>query len=138
MENIMEHIAFTLKKDPLEVRMVNFIKNGDSIFAVPSLKLKEENPLPKIIEDLKMSADYNDRVKFIDNFNKVRCRQNSDRLFRWWEVFTSRSFLNLCNPFRPTVGRSEECLSFLYDMLCIIQNSLLVCQCTLQVIEFAS
>jgi xanthine dehydrogenase molybdopterin-binding subunit B len=85
----MEHIAFTLKKDPLEVRMVNFIKNGDSIFAVPSLKLKEENPLPKIIEDLKMSADYNDRVKFIDNFNKVRCRQNSDRLFRWWEVFTS-------------------------------------------------
>lgn len=67
----MEHIAFVVKKNPLDVRMANFVKDGDPIFGIPGLKFEGENPLPKIIQDLKTSADYDDRVKFVENFNEV-------------------------------------------------------------------
>lgn len=67
----MEHIAHTLKKDPLEVRMANLIKAGDPILGVPGETFTGENPLTQMIQDLKTSADFVERKKFIDNFNKV-------------------------------------------------------------------
>lgn len=71
IETIMEHIAWTLKKDPLEVRMTNFIQKGDPLIAVPGLKFEEENPLPGMIQEFKQSADYDDRKKFVETFNQV-------------------------------------------------------------------
>ncbi|ODM92327.1 Abscisic-aldehyde oxidase [Orchesella cincta] len=71
IETIMEHVAWKLKMDPLEVRIANFIQPGDPLIAVPGAKFEGENPLPKIIEDLKASADYDDRKKFVDTFNQV-------------------------------------------------------------------
>jgi len=67
----MEHIASFLKLDPLQVRMNNFIKTGDEIFGIPGLTFQGENPLPQMIQELKASADYDDRVNFIDRFNEV-------------------------------------------------------------------
>lgn len=67
----MEHIAHVLKKDPMEIRMKNFIKAGDPLLKNPMKKFEGENPLPKMIEDLKTSADFQARKTFAENFNKV-------------------------------------------------------------------
>lgn len=57
--------------DPLQLRTVNLIKNGDAIVGIPGLKFSGENPIPKLIEDLKSSSEYDTRKDFVDNFNKV-------------------------------------------------------------------
>ncbi len=67
----MEHIAHTLKKDPLQVRMTNLIKDGDPLLGVPGEKFKGENPISQMIQDLKTSSDFDARKTFIENFNKV-------------------------------------------------------------------
>jgi xanthine dehydrogenase large subunit len=72
MEAIIEHIAHELGKDPLEVRMKNFIKDGDAIIAAKGAKFEGDNPLPQMIDELKASCDYDSRKKFIDNFNQAR------------------------------------------------------------------
>lgn len=71
IETIMEHIAWTLKKDPLEVRIANFIQKGDPMLGVPGAKFEEENPLPAMLADLKASAEYDDRKRFVETFNQV-------------------------------------------------------------------
>jgi hypothetical protein len=53
----MEHIAADLQLDPLSVRLVNMIKN--------------DNPLPEMIKDLKIKAGYDIRRKVVDDFNSV-------------------------------------------------------------------
>jgi len=68
----MEHIAFTLKKDPLEVRQVNFIRKGDPFIGVPGAKLPLDNLLPGMIAELKVNGDYDSRKKFVEVFNQVR------------------------------------------------------------------
>lgn len=68
----MEHVAFSLNMDPLEVRVANFIGDGDAVFGIPGVKFSGENPLPKMIKDLKTSCAYDERKPFVDNFNKVR------------------------------------------------------------------
>ncbi|CAL8082189.1 unnamed protein product [Orchesella dallaii] len=70
IENIMEHVAWAVKKDPLEVRMANFIQTGDPLISVPGAKFEGENRLPKMIEDLKETADYDSRKKFVETFNQ--------------------------------------------------------------------
>jgi len=71
IETIMEHIAWAIKKDPLEVRMTNFIQPGDPLIAIPGAKFEGENPLPNMITELKTSADYDARKKFVETFNQV-------------------------------------------------------------------
>lgn len=71
IENIMEHIAFSLKLDPLQVRQVNFIQRNDEIFGIPGLTFQGENPMPDMIQNLKMVAEYEERKSFIDEFNRV-------------------------------------------------------------------
>ncbi|XP_021947093.1 xanthine dehydrogenase/oxidase [Folsomia candida] len=71
IEAIMEHISHVLKKDPGEVRATNFIKAGDPLLGVPGKTFEGENPISKMIVDLKTSSDYDARKKFVDNFNKT-------------------------------------------------------------------
>ncbi|CAG9788121.1 unnamed protein product [Diatraea saccharalis] len=56
IEHIMEHIAFTVKKDATEVRKLNM--------------RTEDNDLPPLIDDFKKETDYDKRAKEIDQFNK--------------------------------------------------------------------
>ncbi|XP_034832567.1 uncharacterized protein [Maniola hyperantus] len=56
MENIIEHIAVAVKKDPTDVRLVNM--------------RTEDNDLPQLITNLKAKADYEKRLKEIKEFNK--------------------------------------------------------------------
>ncbi|XP_049874983.1 uncharacterized protein LOC126373064 [Pectinophora gossypiella] len=55
IEYMMEKIASTLGKDPLEVRLANMVKEG--------------NAIPEMIEQLKMDCEYDDRLKKIKEFN---------------------------------------------------------------------
>ena len=82
-EYIMEHIAHTLKKDALEIRMNNILKQGDpllisigEIFNPTGLaKFDTENLIPRMIEEIKESADYENRLKLVEKFNQVNTRQ---------------------------------------------------------------
>ncbi|XP_064073152.1 xanthine dehydrogenase/oxidase-like [Vanessa tameamea] len=56
IENIMEHIAVAVNKDPTEVRLANMVQ--------------EENDLPTLINTLKTSAEYERRLREIKIFNK--------------------------------------------------------------------
>lgn len=55
-EYIMERIAHDIGKNPLEVRLQNMIK--------------ENNPIPELIEELKENSDYDKRQQYIEDFNK--------------------------------------------------------------------
>ncbi|XP_070499175.1 uncharacterized protein [Chironomus tepperi] len=54
IENIMEHIAYTVKKDPFNVRMANIPANS---------------PMRNYMTDFAKSTDYHNRRKEIDDFN---------------------------------------------------------------------
>ncbi|KDR17215.1 hypothetical protein L798_08320, partial [Zootermopsis nevadensis] len=56
IENVMEHIAKVVQKDPIEVRIKN-LKQDDST-------------MRNMIKDLKVSAEYEERKHNIDEFNK--------------------------------------------------------------------
>lgn len=56
IEYMMEMIAFYTKKDPIEVRLLNMIK--------------ENNPLPEMIEQIKKDCNYNERAQSVDEFNR--------------------------------------------------------------------
>jgi xanthine dehydrogenase molybdopterin-binding subunit B len=53
----MEHIAKVLKKDPIDVRLKNLKENDSN--------------LQNMIEDLKVKADYEERKRNVEEFNKV-------------------------------------------------------------------
>ncbi|KAG8310056.1 hypothetical protein J6590_071593 [Homalodisca vitripennis] len=57
IETIMEHIAQALKKDPTEIKLAN--------------KRQVDSPLPALVDDLKRSADYEKRVRDIQQFNQT-------------------------------------------------------------------
>jgi xanthine dehydrogenase molybdopterin-binding subunit B len=57
IENIMEHIAKVLQKDPIEVRIKN-LKNDDSTIL-------------NMIEDMKVTAEYEERKRNVEEFNRV-------------------------------------------------------------------
>lgn len=81
----MEKIAYTLKKDPLEVRFLN-IKQGD-------------NPIPELIEQLKKDSNFDDRLEEIKQFNeKNRWRKRSLKIMPMtYEMF-------YIGPFNATVS----------------------------------
>jgi xanthine dehydrogenase molybdopterin-binding subunit B len=53
----MEHIAKVVKKDPMDVRVKNL--------------MKDDSGLQNLIEDLKIKADFEERKRNIEEFNKV-------------------------------------------------------------------
>nr|XP_050853429.1 uncharacterized protein LOC127065310 isoform X1 [Vespula vulgaris] len=56
IENIMEHIAAKVNKDPLEVKLIN-------------MNPEDKGVLEPLIEDLKKSADYDSRKRAVEMFN---------------------------------------------------------------------
>ena len=54
----MEHIAKAIKRDPMDVRLKNLKKDDDSI-------------IQNMIQDLKVKADFEERKRNIEEFNKV-------------------------------------------------------------------
>jgi len=72
IESIMEHIAHEMKMDPLDVRMKNLIQDGDAMFFFGGQKFEGKNLIPDMLEDMKNTADYEDRKKFVQNYNKVK------------------------------------------------------------------
>jgi xanthine dehydrogenase/oxidase len=67
-EQVIEHIAHYLKKDPLEIRRANFFTKTDST-ALGHL-LSNIDP-HKIVDDLVESSQYYKRKEEIEQFNKV-------------------------------------------------------------------
>lgn len=68
----MEHLAAAIQMDPLELRMKNMLRVGDelldgSVFAEEAAK--EANPLPTLIDQLKHSAKYDERMTAVAQFN---------------------------------------------------------------------
>jgi len=70
IEWIMEHIAHTVGKDPLDVRMLNFMKEGDQII-VHGKGLESDNICLRMIHEIKVSGDYERRKKSVEAFNQV-------------------------------------------------------------------
>lgn len=71
IETIIEHIAHFLKKDPIEVREVNFYseeKKEDEMKA-PNGRSLMPFTLPKMWSQLKASAKYSERREAINKFN---------------------------------------------------------------------
>ncbi len=71
IENAIEHAAIALGLDPLEFRMNNLLKKGDSlIMGVPFDE--EVNPIIDVIEQVKIKGKYDDRKIVVQQFNRVR------------------------------------------------------------------
>ena len=68
MENIMDHIAAKLGMDPLELRIKNFLKEGDNLLV--GHPFHGVNPLPKLLEQLSESSNYKERKASIATFNQ--------------------------------------------------------------------
>jgi xanthine dehydrogenase/oxidase len=78
IEYIMEHVAFTLKKDPVEVRKVNLMQEGDYLVHLafpgqhaPNDKFAEKNLIPELVQEMETSGELKERKVAIEKFNKV-------------------------------------------------------------------
>jgi xanthine dehydrogenase large subunit len=69
IESIIEDIAVTLRKDPLDVRKINLY--GDSPRNLtPYGQIVDQNFLPAIFDQLEKSSDYRNRRKSVESFNR--------------------------------------------------------------------
>jgi len=68
MENILEEIAATLKKDALEIRRVNCY-GVDTRNVTPYHQVLEHNTLPRLFNELADKCDYAARMKAVREFN---------------------------------------------------------------------
>lgn len=74
-EYTLEKIAFNLKRDPIEVRLLNMVK--------------ENNPIPEMINKLKQDANFERREKRIKEFNHQSMEETS------YETYTFNIFYSL-------------------------------------------
>ncbi|WEX91204.1 xanthine dehydrogenase molybdopterin binding subunit [Sinorhizobium garamanticum] len=68
-ERMIEDIAYTLGKDPLEIRKLNFY-GGEGRNLTPYHQTVEDNIIGRIIEELELSADYATRREAVLAFNR--------------------------------------------------------------------
>jgi xanthine dehydrogenase large subunit len=68
MENIIEEIAATLKKDPLDVRRVNCY-GVDTRNVTPYGQIVRHNTLPRLFSELEARCDYRARMEAVRAFN---------------------------------------------------------------------
>ncbi|GAV07056.1 hypothetical protein RvY_16943 [Ramazzottius varieornatus] len=68
MEYIMEHIAHHLHKSPIDIRQLNFLKEGDTVLMGTKVTGCGVQP---VLDQLLQSADYQSRVEAIQRFNKA-------------------------------------------------------------------
>ena len=106
MENILDHIASYLKKDPLEVRQVNLVTPGVSRLAFPP---HENTPIKDVILPMLLEkANFAQRKAEVEEFNKVR-----GRILYFLNVSSSsmllQSYIGKANSNRP-VGPYEVLL----------------------------
>ncbi|MBC7428719.1 MAG: molybdopterin-dependent oxidoreductase [Bacteriovorax sp.] len=71
IESIIEDMAFYLKKDAYELRLLNLYGIDDRNIT-PYNQTIEHNVLPEIFEKLHMSSDYSKRKKEIESFNSKK------------------------------------------------------------------
>lgn len=75
IECILDHVAYELQMDPVELRLKNFFKKGDILLpqTIPGIDnyFMEDNPLPGILDRLKKDSDFEARLKAVEDFNKV-------------------------------------------------------------------
>jgi xanthine dehydrogenase large subunit len=70
-ERFMEEIAYQLGKDPLEIRKLNFYgEPGSDRVLTPYHQTVEDNVMPRIVEELENSTDYQKRRAEIIAFNQ--------------------------------------------------------------------
>ena len=70
-ERFIEEIAYQLGKDPLEIRKLNFYgEPGSDRVLTPYHQTVEDNIMPRIVEELETSTDYQKRRAEIIAFNK--------------------------------------------------------------------
>jgi len=65
----MDHLAARLDIDPTELRMKNFLKEGDKL--VTGIVFEQQNPLPMMVEKIKKSSNFDERKKNVEEFNNV-------------------------------------------------------------------
>ncbi len=69
-ERWIEHIAYALGKDPLEVRKANFYGTTDRN-VTPYHQTVEDNIIHRVVEELERSSDYQRRRREILDFNRT-------------------------------------------------------------------
>ncbi len=62
IERVMDHIAHTLGRDPLEVRRVNFYENGQT---TPYHMTIDDSVITPLVDELRSTSDYDARYKAI-------------------------------------------------------------------------
>ncbi|XP_078599022.1 uncharacterized protein LOC144874584 isoform X2 [Branchiostoma floridae x Branchiostoma japonicum] len=67
MENIIEHVAKTLNKDPTDIRRINMFENGQTILSGDVLS---DCNITQLWDDLLTSAEIKQRQQVIEVFNK--------------------------------------------------------------------
>ena len=70
IENILDNISRFLKKDPAEVRKINFYGNKDRNITHYGMKIKD-NVINELFENLKIKSNYKKRSQKIRQFNKI-------------------------------------------------------------------
>lgn len=68
-EQVLEHVANFLGKDPLQVRQINFFKPGDS--TVYNHVFNNDFDIEAIVNELKISSDFESRKQQVAEFNRV-------------------------------------------------------------------
>ncbi len=69
IEKIIEEIAHTLKKDPLEIRKINCYSDSEGRNVTHYGQVVENNCLPKLFTDLESECNYTERRAQIDQHN---------------------------------------------------------------------
>ena len=70
IENILDNISRFLKKDPAEVRKINFYGNKDRNITHYGMKIKD-NVINELFENLKIKSNYKKRSQKIRQFNQI-------------------------------------------------------------------
>ncbi len=69
-ERVIEEIAYKLKKDPLEIRKINFYGIDNRNITPYHQKIKD-NIIAKLVDELEEASEYKARRKRIISFNKI-------------------------------------------------------------------
>jgi len=67
IEQVMDHVANHFKKDPLEVRKVNFFKAGDATASGHELPLID---IDNLVNQIAKNSEYHKRKEAVEEFNK--------------------------------------------------------------------
>jgi len=70
METVIDEIAFTIGKDPLDIRTLNFYNTDDRCTTPYHQQIKTFN-LPSLVRQLEIESDYRNRRAAINEFNRT-------------------------------------------------------------------